>query len=320
LDVIDPLQIREELRLPSLDARVLKTTAAAVEMETKKIVERALKLQKRARRHTMTGKVFLWIDMDCYCNVHFILSCDMFTDAQLMIYINLALNIFHNKQIYGLRRPPTLIAAGENGQGDVAQDSSKIDLSKSIVLSLLDYLIHPFATLPSPLSLYSLLFLSIFPHYYYSYDFYFETPTAVAFIKKPIGAPVPRVPAAHVHLSRNSSLRTRLWCTMILLLTSQGCPGATSSIIASPLSLSTKALLKSSHFTSHFFCLSPCFVFCRMFGGRAMAFFYSRVTSSLLSGQQEAIQTVCSLLREDRCQQELGGYFCRCHMKHELRK
>jgi hypothetical protein len=58
----------------------------------------------------------------------------------------LALNIYHNEQIYGLRRPPALISAGENGQGDVAQDSSKIDLSESIVLSLLDYLIHPFAT------------------------------------------------------------------------------------------------------------------------------------------------------------------------------
>jgi hypothetical protein len=113
------------------------------------------------------------------------------------------------------------------------------------------------------------------------------------------------------------SLRTRLWCTMILLLTFQGCPGATSSFIASPLTSSTNVLLKSSHFASHFFCLSDYFLFCRMFGGREMAFFYSRVTSSLLSGQQEAIQTVCSLLREDRGLQELGGYFCRCHMKHE---
>jgi hypothetical protein len=58
-----------------------------------------------------------------------------------------------------------------------------------------------------------------------------------------------------------SSLRTRLWCTMILLLTSQGCPGATSSFIASPLTSSTNVLLRSSHFASHFFCLSDCFVF-----------------------------------------------------------
>lgn len=117
------VQIREELNLPNVDARVLKTTAAAVEMETKKVVELALKLQKRAKRQTMSGCQKFYF--------HFPKINVLVVDD-----INLALSIFHNEHIYGLRRPPTIISVGENGQSDIVQDSSKIDLSEFSFKSL----------------------------------------------------------------------------------------------------------------------------------------------------------------------------------------